>query len=164
MSKQDYIRDPELFRLDPSRATGLSLEERTIADIIYTAGSSGEPTPFYDTVHDRYARIDLMARATRIAGIGPADTVMNLFPLSAVPHQGFLERNVGADGNRQPSCSAASPAASYAGFPVHRRMDEAIDLIEEPARHSALGHHLATSGVSSCARKPSAKTSARCAW
>ena len=129
MTKQDYIRDPELFRLDPSRATGLSLEERTIADIIYTAGSSGEPTPFYDTVHDRYARIDLMARATRIAGIGPADTVMNLFPLSAVPHQGFLSATWGPMATGSKLLSGLT-GRSYAGFPVHRRMDEAIDLIE----------------------------------
>ena len=129
MTKQDYISDPERFRLDPSQASGLSLEERTIADIIYTAGSSGEPTPFYDTVHDRYARIDLMARATRIAGIGPADTVMNLFPLSAVPHQGFLSATWGpmATGSKLLSGLTGRP---YAGFPVHRRMDEAIDLIE----------------------------------
>ena len=129
MTKQDYIRDPERFRLDPSQATGLSLEERTIADIIYTAGSSGEPTPFYDTVHDRYARIDLMARATRIAGIGPADTVMNLFPLSAVPHQGFLSATWGPMATGAKLLSGLT-GRSYAGFPVHRRMDEAIDLIE----------------------------------
>ena len=129
MTKQDYIRDPELFRLDPSQATGVSLEERTIADIIYTAGSSGEPTPFYDTVHDRYARIDLMARATRIAGIGPADTVMNLFPLSAVPHQGFLSATWGPMAAGSKLLSGLT-GRSYAGFPVHRRMDEAIDLIE----------------------------------
>ncbi len=129
MTKQDYISDPEQFRLDPSQATGLSLEERTIADIIYTAGSSGEPTPFYDTVHDRYARIDLMARATRIAGIGPADTVMNLFPLSAVPHQGFLSATWGPMAAGSKLLSGLT-GRSYAGFPVHRRMDEAIDLIE----------------------------------
>ena len=105
------------------------MEERTIADIIYTAGSSGEPTPFYDTVHDRYARIDLMARATRIAGIGPADTVMNLFPLSAVPHQGFLSATWGPMAAGSKLLSGLT-GRSYAGFPVHRRMDEAIDLIE----------------------------------
>ncbi len=129
MSKQDYMRDPESFRLDPARVTGLSLEERTIADIIYTAGSSGEPTPFYDTVHDRYARIDLMARATRIAGIGPADTIMNLFPLSVVPHQGFLSATWGPMAAGSKLLSGLTGRA-YAGFPVHRRMDEAIDLIE----------------------------------
>ena len=129
MTKQDYIGDPESFRLDPSRAPELSLEERTVADIIYTAGSSGDPTPFYDTVHDRYARIDLMARATRIAGIGPADTVMNLFPLSAVPHQGFLSATWGPMAAGSKLLSGLTGRA-YADFPVHRRMDEAIDLIE----------------------------------
>ena len=129
MTKQDYMRDPESFRLDPSRAPDLTLEERTIADIIYTAGSSGEPTPFYDTVHDRYARIDLMARATRIAGIGPADTIMNLFPLSGIPHQGFLSATWGPMAAGSKLLSGLT-GRDYAGFPVHRRMDEAIDLIE----------------------------------
>ena len=129
MTKQDYISDPELFRLDPSRASDLSLEERTIADIIYTAGSTGDPTPFYDTVHDRFARIDLLARGTRIAGVGPDDTVMNLFPLSAVPHQGYLSATWGAMAVGSKLLSAHTGRA-YADFPVHRRMDEAIELIE----------------------------------
>lgn len=129
MTKQDYIRDPESFRLDPAHASGLSLEERTIADIIYTAGSTGEPTPFYDTVHDRFSRIDLLERGARVAGIGPDDTVMNLFPLSAVPHQGYLSATWGAMAIGSKLLSAHTGRA-YAGFPVHRRMDEAIDLIE----------------------------------
>lgn len=128
MTKQDYISDPELFRLDAGQATGLSLEERTIADIIYTAGSTGEPTPFYDTVHDRFARIDLLGRGARIAGVGPDDTVMNLFPLSAVPHQGYLSAMWGAMAVGSKLLSAHTGRA-YAGYPVHRRMDEAIDLI-----------------------------------
>ncbi len=129
MTKQDYVREPERFRLDASRVPGLSLEERTLADVIYTAGSTGEPTPFYDTVHDRFARIDLLARGARIAGIGPADTVINLFPLSAVPHQGFLSAAWGAMATGGKLLSALTGRA-YADFPVHRRMDEAIDLIE----------------------------------
>lgn len=129
MTKQDYIRDPESFRLDPALATGLSLEERTIADIIYTAGSTGEPTPFYDTVHDRFARIHILENGARIAGVGPDDTVMNLFPLSAVPHQGFLSATWGAMATGGKLLSALTGRA-YADFPVHRRMDEAIELIE----------------------------------
>ncbi len=129
MTKQDYIRDPEAYRLDASRARDLSLEERTLADIIYTAGSTGEPTPFYDTVHDRFARIDLLGRGARIAGIGPDDTVMNLFPLSAVPHQGYLSATWGAMATGSKLLSAHTGRA-YADFPVHRRMDEAIDLSE----------------------------------
>lgn len=129
MTKQDYNSNPELFRLDSGRTSGLSLEEKTIADIIYTAGSTGEPTPFYDTVHDRFARIDLLERGARIAGIGPDDTVMNLFPLSAVPHQGFLSATWGAMATGSKLLSALTGRA-YADYPVHRRMDEAIDLIE----------------------------------
>ena len=141
MTKQDYMRDPESFRLDPSRAPDLTLEERTIADIIYTAGSSGEPTPFYDTVHDRYARIDLMARATRIAGIGPADTIMNLFPLSGIPHQGFLSATWGpmATGSKLLSGLTGRALCRLSRAPAHGRGHRPH---REPARYGAVGHHL----------------------
>ena len=90
LPKQRFIDDPEAFRLKLDDVPGLSTEEKTLADIIYTAGSTSKPTPFYDTVHDRFARVQLMKRVSLIAGVGPDDTVMNLFPLSSVPHQGFL--------------------------------------------------------------------------
>ena len=87
-----------------------------VAGVIYTSGSSGKPTPFYDTVHDRFARIHHLGRVATIAGVGPQDTVMNLFPLSAVPHQGFLSAMWGAMavGSKladDPECTAPRPDA-----------------------------------------------------
>lgn len=88
LPKQNFIEEPEAFRLQLDDVPGLSTEEMTLADIIYTAGSTSKPTPFYVTAHDRFGRIHLLKRATTVAGIGPDDIVMNLFPVSSVPHQG----------------------------------------------------------------------------
>lgn len=129
LRKQDYVRDPEQFRLRLDGITGLALEEATLADVIYTSGSSGKPTPFYDTVHDRFARIHHLGRVAAIAGIGPRDTVMNLFPLSAVPHQGFLSAMWGAMAAGSRLLSGMTGSA-YADYPIHHRMDDAIEMIE----------------------------------
>ena len=129
LPKKVYANDPEAFKLDLSGVPGLAPEETTLADIIYTAGSTGKPAPFYDTVHDRFARVQLMERAAAIAGIGPDDTVMNIFPLSAVPHQGFLSASWGtmASGAK---LLAGLTGRAYPEVPVHRRMDEAIEIAE----------------------------------
>jgi len=129
LTKQDYISDPESFRLDLGDVPGLTPEEITLADVIYTAGTSGKPTPFYDTAHDRFARVHHLKRIATIAGIGPEDTVMNLFPLSAVPHQGFLSAQWGATTVGAKLLSGLT-GPDYPDFPVHRRMDEAIEMIE----------------------------------
>src|SRR5918911_3174723 len=56
-AKDDYIADPEAFRL---RADDLpedfGAEERVIWDVAYTTGTTaGRPSPFYNTTHDAYA-------------------------------------------------------------------------------------------------------------
>lgn len=130
LPKTEYARDPESFRLQLDNIGGLATEETTLADIIYTTGSSGKPAPFYDTVHDRFARIDLLKRAALIAGIRPEDTVINLFPLTSVPHQGFLSATWGpmAIGSK---LLAGLTGRNYPSFPVHNRMDHVIDMIEK---------------------------------
>ena len=129
LPKQDYAGDPEAFRLQLDGVPGLTREETTIADIVYTAGSSGVPTPFYDTVHDRFARVQLMKRVSLIAGVGPDDTVMNLFPLSSVPHQGFLSAMWGSMSVGAKLLTGLT-GRSYPEFPVHNRMDDAIEVVE----------------------------------
>src|SRR5215470_15657079 len=54
--KNDYIADPEAFRL---RADDLpadyTAEERVLWDVAYTTGTtSGRPSPIYNTTHDAY--------------------------------------------------------------------------------------------------------------
>lgn len=129
LPKQAFIDDPESFRLDLDGVPGLATEETTLADIIYTAGSTSRPTPFYDNVHDRFGRIHLMKRAATIAGIGPRDTVMNLFPLTSVPHQGFLSASWGAMAVGAKLLTGLTGRA-YDAFAVHNRMGHAIEMIE----------------------------------
>ena len=129
LPKKEYTRDPEMFKLNLDNISGLATEETTLADIIYTTGSSGTPAPFYDTVHDRFARIDLMKRAALIAGITPNDTVINLFPLTSVPHQGFLSATWGSMAIGSKLLTGLT-GRNYAAFPVHNRLDQVIDMIE----------------------------------
>ena len=129
LRKREYVQDPEQFRLRLEGIAGLAPEETTLAEVIYTSGSSGKPTPFYDTVHDRFARIHHLGRVATIAGVGPHDTVMNLFPLSAVPHQGFLSAMWGAMAVGSKLLTGMTGSA-YADYPVHNRMDDAIEMIE----------------------------------
>ena len=129
LPKKEYADDPEAFRLALDGVPDLTPEETTLADIIYTAGSTSKPAPFYDTVHDRFARVQLMGRAAAIGGVGPEDTVMNIFPLSSVPHQGFLSASWGAMASGAKLLTGLTGRA-YPKIPVHHRMDEAIETAE----------------------------------
>ena len=91
-SKNDYIANPEAFRL---RADGLppdfSAEERTLWDIAYTTGTtSGRPSPFYNTTHDLYGIMDQARRCNEAEGVLPTDRIANLYPLANFPTGAFL--------------------------------------------------------------------------
>src|SRR5262245_19238314 len=62
--KNDYIADPESFRLRPDELPAdFSAEERVLWDVAYTTGTtSGKPSPFYNTAHDAYAIWDQARR------------------------------------------------------------------------------------------------------
>ncbi len=126
-AKETYMADPEAFRLRVENLPELPVEERTLAEIIYTTGSTDRPAPFYGTTHDQYSRIFQLSRMAEIARIRRADVVVNLFPLTAVPHQGFLSALYGT------LWIGAKLVAPFTGrplgrFPVHHDTDHAIDL------------------------------------
>ena len=129
LHKDTYTADPESFRLDLNALPGLSLEESTLADVIYTSGSVTEATPFYDTVHDRLARIEHIRRGAEIAGIRESDVVANLFPMGTVPHQGFLSASWGAQATGAKLISALT-GRGYGDFDVRRSLDDAVGLVE----------------------------------
>ena len=90
--KDDYIADPEAFRL---RADDLpkdfGAEERVIWDIAYTTGTTaGRPSPFYNTTHDAYAVWDQARRCNEAEGFRPTDRVANLYPIADFPTGAFL--------------------------------------------------------------------------
>lgn len=124
--KAALMREPEAFRLDARR---LPLEERAIAEVIYTTGSTAAPTPVYNTTHDVQAYM-LQARCmAAIAGLGERDVIANLFPSTPAPMGAFQRsaQNAFAIGA---AIFAAMPGAPFGEFGVQRSLDEAVRLIQ----------------------------------
>jgi phenylacetate-coenzyme A ligase PaaK-like adenylate-forming protein len=128
--KEDWIARPDDFRLDMTRIAWATREDRTLWEVIYTAGSTADPTPFYDTSYDHYARISQLKRTAEIAGITENDTVINLFPLTSVPHQGYLSALYGSQAVGAKLISGHGGSFD-GGFGLIRRSTEAIQLIEK---------------------------------
>jgi phenylacetate-CoA ligase len=132
--KSDYVESPEAFLLVSERCPDLSLAERTVYEIVYTTGStSGQPVPFYDTGYDHAARLAQLKEMASWCGIGPDDTVANLFPITAVPHQGVLTALYG------PLTIGAKVIRGFTGrhdtpFDVYHSTAELAQLVE---RHRA---------------------------
>lgn len=78
-SKKDLMADPESFRL---KLDDLPLHERVLWEVLYTTGSTPDPTPVYNTTHDYQAYMFQCRRAAQIAGIRESDVIANLFPVS----------------------------------------------------------------------------------
>ncbi|HZT81572.1 MAG TPA: hypothetical protein VFA26_15205, partial [Gemmataceae bacterium] len=86
-SKKDLMADPEAFRL---RLPDLPLHERVLWEVIYTTGSTAEPTPVYNTTHDYQVYMLQSRRFGEIAGIGEHDVIANLFPVTQAPMGAFV--------------------------------------------------------------------------
>lgn len=91
-AKQDYISNPEAFRLVPDELPeGSAMEERVLWDVAYTTGTTtGKPSPFYNTAHDAYGIWDQARRCNEAEGFLPTDRVANLYPLAGFPTGAFL--------------------------------------------------------------------------
>ena len=89
LHKETYTADPESFRLNLDGIEGLSLEESNLADVIYTSGSTGDVTPFYDTVHDRFARIEHIRRGRRSLASGNRTWLPTCFRSARSRTRGF---------------------------------------------------------------------------
>jgi len=128
-TKQDYMKNPQAFRLNP--LPEFLSQERILWDVSYTTGTtSGVPTPFFNTTHDYFATLEQLKRLCAIVGILESDTVINLFPLTPVPHIGFLRTRdyaavVGA------ATVNALTGTPYPAYPVHRRLDDAVRMVEQ---------------------------------
>ena len=90
--KEDYIADPEAFRLNTADLSeDFAPTERVLWDVAYTTGTtSGRPSPFYNTTHDAYAIWDQARRCNEAEGVLPADRIANLYPLADFPTGAFL--------------------------------------------------------------------------
>ncbi len=124
--KSALMADPESFRLN---LPDLPLHERALWEIIYTTGSTADPTPVYNTTHDYNAYLFQSQRVAAISDIRETDVIANLFPLTPAPMGAFVRSasNAYAAGA---AIFAALPGASYGDFDVRRPIDEAVRLIE----------------------------------
>ncbi len=137
-SKQDYIENPEAFRLDPDLLPeDAPVEERVIWDIAYTSGTTGgKPSPFYNTTHDIYGILDQARRCNDAEGLVPADRIANLYPVAAFPTGAFLSViRSGMIGGQAVAHGLTGSANS--DFKVRNSTAEAIEKIE-PFRPTVL--------------------------
>lgn len=128
-AKDDYMKNPTAFRLIAQPE--FTPHERILWDLSYTTGTTvGVPTPFFNTTHDYFAILEQLKRLCGIIGINAQDTVMNLFPLTPVPHIGFLRTRDYATviGAAVVNTLTGTP---YPPYPVHRRLDDAVQMIEQ---------------------------------
>lgn len=97
-------------------------------EITYTSGTTtGTPAPFFNTTYDMY-RISLqMRRTAEISWMTPRDTVLNLFPFGTLPHIGFY-RTVHLASTVGMRLVNSLVGRDRPGFPVHRTLDEALEL------------------------------------
>jgi phenylacetate-coenzyme A ligase PaaK-like adenylate-forming protein len=111
--KRDYIADPAAFRLGPEGAP--PDEELAVWDTMYTTGSTGAPTPFVSTGYDFPNILAVQHAMMRLRGVTPDDSVLNLFPLTRVPH--------GAFARALHACAAVAipVTAALPGHPSERR-------------------------------------------
>lgn len=124
--KQALMADPESFRL---RLPELPLHERVLWEVIYTSGSTAEPTPVYNTTHDYHAYLFQSRRVAEISGIGEADVIANLFPLTPAPMGAFVRSATNAYAAGA-AIFAALPGAPHGAFSVHRPLEHAVHLVQ----------------------------------
>lgn len=125
--KRDFLDDPEAFRL--RLPAHFPIEERTLAYLIYTTGTtSGEPAPLYITTSDDWDFQLHARRCAELIGYGAQEVIANLFPLTPFP----MGARIRAD--RTAAAIGATIFQGHTGrpnqtWPVHRRMDEVLDLV-----------------------------------
>jgi phenylacetate-coenzyme A ligase PaaK-like adenylate-forming protein len=129
--KQDYISDPEAFRLVPDDLPAdCTNEERVLWDVAYTTGTTtGKPSPFYNTAHDAYAIWDQARRCNEAEGFLATDRVANLYPLAGFPTGAFLSviRSTMIAG--LPVVHGLTGAA-HSDFKVRNSLAEALHIVE----------------------------------
>lgn len=124
-TKHDLMADPESFRL---KVPELPLHERILWDVIYTTGSTAEPTPIYNTTHDYHAYLFQSRRVAEISDLRESDVIANLFPLTAAPMGAFIRAAANAYAVGA-TIFGALPGSPHGAFDVHRSLDYAAKSV-----------------------------------
>jgi phenylacetate-CoA ligase len=125
-SKESYLTDPLSFLLvvEPPDPLDVTYE------ITYTSGTTtGTPVPFFNTAYDMYSISLQLRRMAEISWMTPEDTVLNLFPYGNLPHIGFY-RTVHFASTVGMKLVNALTGTDAPGFPLHRSLDEALEMAE----------------------------------
>jgi len=130
LNKRDYMEEPERFCLNYPAEAPVEMHQKILWNLHYTTGTTtGRPSPFYSTTHDYIGRLIQLARMCHIADITGEDIIANLFPLTSIPHVGYLGTidyaiSVGA------KVFCALTGSPYSELPIHNSMDDAVQMIE----------------------------------
>ena len=128
--KQALMQAPESFRLN---IPALPLHERVLWEVIYTTGTTSEPTPVYNTTHDYHGYLHQARRVAEISGIRDTDLIANLFPLTPAPMGAFVRSATNAYAAGA-AIAAGLPGAAHGSFDVHRSLEASVALV---TRHRA---------------------------
>jgi phenylacetate-coenzyme A ligase PaaK-like adenylate-forming protein len=130
-SKEDFLADPDAFRLDPNC---LPPEQGTLWKIVYTTGTtSGRPAPIYVAAHDHFGYMYAFSQRQDLIGLKDTDRIANLFPLTPFP-MGAYARAPDEAGSIGASIIFSNTGNAQSQFPVNRGLDEAVEAVE---RHRA---------------------------
>ena len=134
-TKAEYMADPKAFQLGPEGAEDDS--ETVVWDVMYTTGSSGEPTPFVSMAYDFLNIMVLNRNMLRLRGITERDSILNLFPLTRYPHGAFARVLHAAASCNIPVVSAM-PGRANARHPEMTNNDDAVLAIAVRAQPTIL--------------------------
>ncbi len=125
-TKNAYMAAPEAYRLDTA---GLDSEMRAVWDVMHTTGTTtGVPTPFYSTAYDFYRILSVQEGMMRLRGVGPQDSIANLFPLTVWPHGAYARVPHAAAVLKIPVVSAL-PGNPSPYFEHGSGLDEVVALV-----------------------------------
>ncbi|WP_226582430.1 phenylacetate--CoA ligase family protein [Acuticoccus sediminis] len=124
--KSDYVSNPAGFTLD--LPASVDAEERIVWDVMYTTGSTGDPTPFTSTSYDFLNVLALNRNMLRLRGVTADDTILNLFPLTRHPHGAFARAMNAAAAYGIPVVAAMPGSPSPRHPDLGNRMDEVCAL------------------------------------
>ena len=125
-TKADYMAEPDAFVLGPEGAA--EPDETLVWDAMYTTGSSGAPTAFVSTGYDFLNILAVQQNMLRLRGVTPADSILNLFPLTRYPHGAFARAMNAAAAFGIP-VTAALPGQLNPRQPnIGHRLDEVVAI------------------------------------
>jgi phenylacetate-CoA ligase len=124
-TKESFLTNPLDYVLTPDSENP---KDYLVWDVTYTAGTSGQPAPVYQTTFDFKALLFAQKRMAALRGMTSSDKIFNLYPLAPYPHGGWIRPSQAA------AVIGASAVVGMSGstssiFPIIRRFEEVVELV-----------------------------------